>query len=249
MYPEWMMEYIRRGQKLGRTKTLHPCVIENFEKAGLRVMGCHVVLPPKEGGLYLNLGCGTEHLEGYINIDIDPQFEPDLVADFKEIHLLFEKDSVDGIVMTHSFPYLSYIQALDLVARMCSVLKPKGHLLLQQSDYAKLIKVAAHHPHDFEIVKEVWRGLYAFDGMLEFGNVDYAATRLAWEFKHLAHVMTLFGFINIKSFDLTLPEEPELTAGWRDSVILGEKKEGITGYKLFPRIADVNFDKEENKNA
>lgn len=245
MYPAWMNEYIRRGQKQGKSQELDPRVIRELKEHGLDVDGYHVILPPKEG-TYLNLGCGTSHLKGYLNLDINPEFEPDLVADFRTVHKLFDRDSIDGVVMTHTLPYLTYVEALDLFVHLCSILKPRARILIQQSDYVQMIKVAANHLNDFAIIKEIWRGLYAFDGMLEFADIPYSTTRLAWPAFHLIDCIKTLGYTNLIAFNLILPDQEEMAPGWRDSVVVGEKREGLTTYKLLPRIASLVFDEEEN---
>ncbi len=53
----------------------------------------------------LNLGCGYNKLEGYVNVDIDKKCKPDIVANLEK-KLPFKSSSVDEIIMFHSLEHL-----------------------------------------------------------------------------------------------------------------------------------------------
>jgi len=72
----------------------------------------------------LNLGCAKNHLDGFINIDIDRDCLPDLVLDLGNEKLPFEDNSVDMVVSNHFLEHLSMDETVHLIKeiyRVCRV--------------------------------------------------------------------------------------------------------------------------------
>ena len=49
----------------------------------------------------LNLGCGQNRLDGYVNADREPVVEPDVVMDLEEFPWPFDEHSVDEVMANH----------------------------------------------------------------------------------------------------------------------------------------------------
>ena len=74
----------------------------------------------------LNLGCANKKKDGYVNIDIDPKCNPDLVLDLSKNALPFQDNSVDEV---RAFDFLEHIplgKTIFVVDEIWRALKPGG---------------------------------------------------------------------------------------------------------------------------
>ena len=72
----------------------------------------------------LNLGCGQNRLEGYVNADREPVVEPDVVMDMEEFPWPFEDDSVDEVRANHVLEHVGaapqvFIGIMQELYRVC----------------------------------------------------------------------------------------------------------------------------------
>ena len=72
----------------------------------------------------LNLGCGQNRIEGYVNADREPAVEPDVVMDLEEFPWPFEDNSVDEVVANHVLEHVGadanvFIGIMQELYRVC----------------------------------------------------------------------------------------------------------------------------------
>jgi len=81
--------------------------------------------------LKLNLGCGYNKLEGYVNVDNDENCKPDVLADLEE-RLPFEDNSVDEIILNHVLEHLGQSTKVyfNVWKELYRVLKDGGLILI-----------------------------------------------------------------------------------------------------------------------
>ncbi len=91
---------------------------------------CAYALRPRNGRrLHLHLGCGTKYIDGFVNIDANPQHKVDLWLDVR-CGLPYASNSVDSIYSTHMIEHF-YPDELNHLLRECRrVLKDEGGLRL-----------------------------------------------------------------------------------------------------------------------
>src|SRR6266849_4266747 len=76
----------------------------------------------------LNLGCGNNYMEGYINVDMNSEVKCDTVVDLENDVFPWSDDSVDGIVAKM---VLEHIYKRDRFMNECHrVLKPKSKMYI-----------------------------------------------------------------------------------------------------------------------
>ncbi len=79
--------------------------------------------------LKINIGCGTSKVPGYVNIDLDPDVNPDLIADINK--LPYDDDSVSCI---RAYDILEHIDVEGL-KEIHRVLSPEGTLVVSVPHY------------------------------------------------------------------------------------------------------------------
>ena len=72
----------------------------------------------------LNLGCGQNRIEGYVNADREPAAEPDVVMDMEEFPWPFDDDSVDEVMASHVLEHIGatpnlFIGVMQEIYRVC----------------------------------------------------------------------------------------------------------------------------------
>jgi len=88
----------------------------------------------------LNLGCGHDHRDGFINVDVSPQVNPDQLVDLETLPLPWADDEVDEILIKHTLEHLGQTPKAFLNL-MCELWRICRH-------EAKMAIVVPHHRHD-----------------------------------------------------------------------------------------------------
>jgi len=75
--------------------------------------------------LKLNLGCGHDHRNGYVNVDVDPMVNPDLVWDLNKLPYPFDSGTCEHIILMHVYEHLT-VHSIDLLKELYRLLEPNG---------------------------------------------------------------------------------------------------------------------------
>lgn len=93
-----------------------------------------MIATPLATPVKLNLGCGRDVREGYVNVDKFPTSAEIIKAEFPT--LPFESDFADEVLLNHVLEHFGYTEALTLVREIHRVLKPFGLAKIEVPDMA-----------------------------------------------------------------------------------------------------------------
>lgn len=90
----------------------------------------------------LGLNCGSgqrpfDRSAGWVNIDIQPRWNPDIVADWNDLSM-FKDETVDYVVSEHSIEHVGLGECDGFFKEAYRVLKPSGSLIVTTPDLRAL---------------------------------------------------------------------------------------------------------------
>lgn len=148
----------------------------------------------------LHVGCGTRHLEGYVNIDIRPEVGPDVVADMGSLHDLYKRGTVQEIYACHVLEHER--DPAGMLWNWRAFLEPRGVLRLAVPSMAGVIEAYNAGVH-----------LERLSGLL-WGGQGYEGNRHlhGWDYEALACLLRKCGYYDVEGWSPTL----DLPCGYDD---------------------------------
>lgn len=144
-----------------------------------------------------NLGCGEDHRDGLVNVDVRPTVDPDVVADLDERPWPFDDGELDFVLMDNVLEHLDDTEAS--IRELARVIEPGGRAV-----------VAGPHPNsvgawqDPSHVRPFWPSTfdhYLVDDLFDVEHVEWRAVRFGRALpapvarrlaEHIGHVMEGF---------------------------------------------------------
>ncbi len=87
----------------------------------------------------LNLGSELRPLEGYVNIDCNPQTKPDLCCRIED--LVYDDNTVDEIYAAHIIEHLDWKTSKKMFKKFHGWLKPEGALYIIVPDLESMARI------------------------------------------------------------------------------------------------------------
>lgn len=143
----------------------------------------------------LHLACGIVKLAGYINIDIDPNINPDVVIDLT-VPLPYINDSIGEIITYHFIEHLERGEAENLIRECYRVLKKGGFLTIEIPDILGICKAFVEGNEN--------KRYFSYRGGPALITHIYGLQSNKWEYhktgfdkEHLTNLLRNIGFSNI----------------------------------------------------
>lgn len=82
----------------------------------------------------LNLGCGRDKREGYINVDCVEEFKPDVCMDLNKLPYLFKDNTFDEVLMKHVIEHLD--KPLEVLKELHRICKPHAIIIINTPHFS-----------------------------------------------------------------------------------------------------------------
>lgn len=137
----------------------------------------------------LNLGCGEDKKEGYVNIDWNKEAKPDIIHDLNAIPYPFSADEFDEILASHILEHLD--KPFEIMKELHRILKPGGKLIVKVPHFSRGF-THAEHVHGFDITfSKYFDKNFTKSGYLNF-NFETKRIKLTW--LAFPHLLPYFGY-------------------------------------------------------
>jgi len=157
-----------------------------------------------ETALKLNLGCGSYHMEGWVNIDQLESVNPDLLADAMD--LPYEANSVDEIYCGHLVEHLSWDEGQGALRHWLDILKPGGKIRVVVPDFDILAKRYLDNPRSEK--------LKVLNNYFIYSYVQESPHRYFYSAGLLKEAMEMAGFKRVERLPVNHPYFVE-TVDWQ----------------------------------
>lgn len=150
-------------------------------------------------GRKIHIGCGTDILEGYINIDSSPDVGADLLLDASRLNH-FPDACVDTIESYHFLEHLDYYFAIKTLQHFYRMLTHGGVLLIELPDLDKCIKSIGLYT-DHNDIDLAMCGIYGHPPAVKRDGLSQVH-KWGWTFETLSGELSGIGFRQINRHDV-----------------------------------------------
>lgn len=138
----------------------------------------------------LNLGCFNKKMHGFINVDIRPEVNPDLIDDVFKLEKV-QNNTIDLIYICHVLEHADFKESLEAIRRYYDVLKTGGVLRIAVPNMEAVFSHYFYHKD----LKLLYSALWGSQ------RHPYDYHKSGWDFKTLEETLKTVGFNEVKLYD------------------------------------------------
>jgi SAM-dependent methyltransferase len=197
--------FARRVFDIGRHALRLEALYHGDETAAQRAAARPAVVPAAGGPIRLHLGCGSEHRDGWVNVDSRAVVGPDVVARVDALPM-FPDGSVDTIEACHLLEHLPLLEAKRAVGEWFRLLKNGGELLLELPNLEACVRILGEHPdrHGYDLGMI---GIFGWPAGVEADGVAQVH-KWGWTPVSLADALREAGFSTVETLPITQTWRP-----------------------------------------
>src|SRR6266568_4768533 len=137
----------------------------------------------------LNLGCGVLKKEGYVNVDWDKNYNPDVVHNLNALPYPFKENSFELIEAFHVLEHLD--KPFDIMREFHRILKPGGRLIIKTPHFSRGF-THSEHCHGFDVTFPLYfRKDFAGSG---FTGVEFKVEKLELHWSAFRYLLPNLGY-------------------------------------------------------
>jgi len=148
----------------------------------------------RERPIKLHLGCGSDYLPGYVNLDVNPNVRADLHMRVEDL-CFFPPDIVDAMESYHFFEHLSPQDARAALKEWFRILKPGGVVVLELPNLEVCIREMGKH-FDQNGIDLAMVGIYGYAPDIVEGGV-WQMHKWGWTPETLRSELEAVGFSHV----------------------------------------------------
>lgn len=145
----------------------------------------------------LHLGCGANFIEGFVNVDVEPQDSRVVQSDIRNLDSVAEDESVAEIYACHVLEHVPRADVPQVLSHWRRKLCPGGLLRLSVPDFEYLVS-------DYIQAKQQGQRWWTDRNILPplFGGQDYATNfhYNAFDFEYLSTLLVEAGFADVRRY-------------------------------------------------
>jgi SAM-dependent methyltransferase len=146
----------------------------------------------EENMIKLNLGCGEDKKDGYLNIDWNPIVKPDITHDLNIVPYPFEDNYFDLIEVSHVLEHLE--KPFIIMKELHRILKPNGKLIIKVPHFSRGMSHSEHH-HGFDVTFPIYFNKdFRELGVSGYFGVDYKLEKVKLKWLAFLYILPGLGF-------------------------------------------------------